>query len=86
MAAPTAGLHFTEELLRKIEKKGVETARVTLHVGIGTFRPVKCENIEDHKMHFEEYHVDSEAADTVNKSQEGRQKGHSGGDHINQDP
>lgn len=73
VAAPTAGLHFTEELLRKIEKKGVETARVTLHVGIGTFRPVKCENIEDHKMHFEEYHVDSEAADTVNRAKrEGR--------------
>ena len=48
-------LHFTEELLEKARAKGVELAYVTLHVGIGTFRPVKCENIEDHSMHFEEY-------------------------------
>ena len=54
VAAPTAGLHFTKELLAKAEAKGVELAYVTLHVGIGTFRPVKCENIEDHSMHFEE--------------------------------
>ena len=50
-AAPTAGLHFTEELLKKIKEKGIEIANVTLHVGIGTFRPVKVENIEDHSMH-----------------------------------
>ncbi len=55
VAAPTAGLHFTEELLKKAKEKGVELVYVTLHVGIGTFRPVKCENIEDHSMHFEEY-------------------------------
>jgi len=66
VAAPTAGLHFTEELLAKAEEKGVRLAYVTLHVGIGTFRPVKCENIEDHHMHFEEYRVSREAADTVN--------------------
>ena len=52
VAAPTAGLHFTEELLKKAEEKGVKTAYVTLHVGIGTFRPVKVENIEEHHMHF----------------------------------
>lgn len=73
VAAPTAGLHFTEELLEKARAKGVELAYVTLHVGIGTFRPVKCENIEDHSMHFEEYHIDEETADTINRAKaEGR--------------
>ncbi len=73
VAAPTAGLHFTEELLEKTKAKGVELAYVTLHVGIGTFRPVKCENIEDHSMHFEEYHIDEETADTINRAKaEGR--------------
>ena len=57
VAAPTAGLHFTDELLEKVREKGVEIAYVTLHVGIGTFRPVKVDNIEDHKMHFEEYTI-----------------------------
>lgn len=66
VAAPTAGLHFTEELLVKAQEKGIRLAYVTLHVGIGTFRPVKCENIEDHHMHFEEYFVDEETAETVN--------------------
>ncbi|MEY8366947.1 tRNA preQ1(34) S-adenosylmethionine ribosyltransferase-isomerase QueA [Anaerovoracaceae bacterium 41-7] len=66
VAAPTAGLHFTEELLKKAEAKGVRLAYVTLHVGIGTFRPVKCENVEDHHMHFEEYEVDEETARTIN--------------------
>lgn len=65
-AAPTAGLHFTEELLDKIRKKGVEIARVTLHVGLGTFRPVKVENIQEHHMHSEFYIVTQEAADTIN--------------------
>lgn len=73
VAAPTAGLHFTEELLEKAKAKGVELAYITLHVGIGTFRPVKCENIEDHSMHFEEYHIDEETADTINRAKaEGR--------------
>lgn len=73
VAAPTAGLHFTEELLEKARAKGVELAYVTLHVGIGTFRPVKCENIEDHSMHFEEYHIDEETAETINRAKaEGR--------------
>lgn len=66
VAAPTAGLHFTEELLNKAEEKGIKLVYVTLHVGIGTFRPVKCEDVEEHHMHFEEYHIDKEAADTIN--------------------
>ena len=68
VAAPTAGLHFTDELLEKVREKGVEIAYVTLHVGIGTFRPVKVDNIEDHKMHFEEYTIDSETAETINRA------------------
>ena len=73
VAAPTAGLHFTDELLQKAKDKGVELAYVTLHVGIGTFRPVKVENIEDHSMHFEEYSISHEAAETINRAKrEGR--------------
>lgn len=68
VAAPTAGLHFTTELLEKAREKGVKTAFVTLHVGIGTFRPVKCEIIEDHHMHFEEYSVSEETAEIVNET------------------
>ena len=67
-AAPTAGLHFTQELLEKIKEKGVEIANVTLHVGIGTFRPVKVENIEEHKMHTEHYYIKQEDADKINKA------------------
>ena len=66
VAAPTAGLHFTEELLAKAKEMGVKIAYVTLHVGIGTFRPVKCDNIEDHQMHFEEYSIDEENAEIIN--------------------
>lgn len=69
-AAPTAGLHFTPELLQAIEDKGVRIARITLHVGLGTFRPVKAENIEDHQMHSEYYQVTSEAADLINKTRQ----------------
>ena len=73
VAAPTAGLHFTEEILQKAQEKGVETIYVTLHVGIGTFRPVKCENVEDHSMHFEEYHISEESAERINRAKrEGR--------------
>lgn len=74
VAAPTAGLHFTKELLAKAEEKGVKLAYVTLHVGIGTFRPVKMEDVEDHSMHFEEYSVSKEAAEIINetKKQGGR--------------
>lgn len=68
VAAPTAGLHFTEDLLRKAAEKGVELVYVTLHVGIGTFRPVKCENVEEHSMHFEEYYISEDAADTINRA------------------
>lgn len=72
-AAPTAGLHFTEELLRKIKEKGCEEVFVTLHVGLGTFRPVSEAKIEDHKMHKEFYTVSQQAADAVNKAKaEGR--------------
>ena len=67
-AAPTAGLHFTPELLKKIEDKGIKLAYVTLHVGLGTFRPVKEENILDHHMHTEVYMVTKEAADIINET------------------
>lgn len=66
-AAPTAGLHFTKELLRQIEEKGIDIAYVTLHVGLGTFRPVKVDNILEHHMHSEFYQVTKEAADKINK-------------------
>lgn len=67
-AAPTAGLHFTEELLREIQDMGVEIAHVTLHVGLGTFRPVKVENILDHHMHSEFYMVEEEEAEKINRA------------------
>ena len=69
-AAPTAGLHFTPELLAQIEEKGVQIARVTLHVGLGTFRPVKVENILDHHMHSEFYQITKEAAEKINKAKD----------------
>lgn len=67
-AAPTAGLHFTPELLEEIQKKGVEIARVTLHVGLGTFRPVKVEDVTNHHMHSEFYQIDEEAAEKINRT------------------
>ena len=67
-AAPTAGLHFTPELLKQIEEKGVKIANVTLHVGIGTFRPVKEENIEEHKMHTEHFYIKQEDVDKINET------------------
>lgn len=67
-AAPTAGLHFTRELLQKIREKGIRIATVTLHVGLGTFRPVKEENVLDHHMHSEFYMVDAEAAQIINET------------------
>lgn len=69
-AAPTAGLHFTEELLEEIAKKNVKIARVTLHVGLGTFRPVKVDNILEHHMHSEFYQIDEEAARKINETKE----------------
>jgi len=69
-AAPTAGLHFTKELLKELEEKGVETAFVTLHVGLGTFRPVKTENILEHHMHTEYCEVSKETAEKVNRVKE----------------
>ena len=72
-AAPTAGLHFTPELLKQIEEKGVNIAHVTLHVGLGTFRPVKVENILEHHMHSEFYQIEQSEADKINKA---RDEGH----------
>ena len=69
-AAPTAGLHFTEELLSKIEQKGTQIANVTLHVGIGTFRPVKEETVEKHHMHSEHYYIKKEDVDKINTAKE----------------
>jgi len=69
-AAPTAGLHFTPELLDKIVSMGVVIARLTLHVGLGTFRPVKVESVEDHVMHSEHYHVSEEAAEAINAARQ----------------
>ena len=67
-AAPTAGLHFTEELLQKLSDKGIEIANVTLHVGIGTFRPVKEENVEEHHMHTEHFYIKQEDVDKIAKA------------------
>lgn len=72
-AAPTAGLHFTPELLEEIQKKGVEIANVTLHVGIGTFRPVKEETVEEHEMHSEHFYIKQEDAEKINKA---KKEGH----------
>lgn len=69
-AAPTAGLHFTKELLQKVKDMGVDIAEVTLHVGLGTFRPVKVDNVLDHHMHSEFYMVSQEAADKINRAKE----------------
>ena len=68
VAAPTAGLHFTQEILQKLKDKGVEIAYVTLNVGLGTFRPVKCDNVLDHKMHSETFEITQEAAEKINNA------------------
>lgn len=68
VAAPTAGLHFTKEILKKLEDKGVELAYVTLNVGLGTFRPVQCENVENHKMHSETFEISEKAAEQINRA------------------
>ena len=69
-AAPTAGLHFTPELLKKIEEKGVKIANVTLHVGIGTFRPVKEDEVEKHEMHSEHFYIKQEDCDKINETKQ----------------
>lgn len=69
-AAPTAGLHFTPELFKKLKQKGVKIANVTLHVGIGTFRPVKVENVENHEMHSEHFYIKQKDVDIINKAKE----------------
>lgn len=73
-AAPTAGLHFTKELLQKIKEKGIEIANVTLHVGIGTFRPVQVENVEDHSMHTEHFYIKQEDVDKINNAKKNGKK------------
>ncbi len=70
VAAPTAGLHFTEEVIDKLKEKGIKVVYLTLYVGMGTFRPIKAENIEDHIMDEEEYFIPSETADEINKTKE----------------
>lgn len=67
-AAPTAGLHFTDELLKEIKEKGIQIANVTLHVGIGTFRPVKVETVEAHEMHSEHFYIKQEDCDIINNA------------------
>ena len=73
-AAPTAGLHFTPELLKKIEEKGVDIANVTLHVGIGTFRPVKEEKVEEHEMHSEHFYIKQEDVEKINNAKKNRKR------------
>lgn len=68
VAAPTAGLHFTQGILQKLQDKGVELAYVTLNVGLGTFRPVQCENVENHKMHSETFEISEKAAEQINRA------------------
>mgnify|MGYP002622083377 CR=1 FL=1 len=70
VAAPTAGLHFSKDILKKLHDKGVEIAYVTLNVGLGTFRPVKCENILEHKMHSETFEISQDAAEKINRAKE----------------
>ncbi len=75
-AAPTAGLHFTPDLLKKLQQKGVDIAEVTLHVGLGTFRPVKADNILDHLMHAEYYELPATTVESVNRAKAARRPGH----------
>ena len=74
VAAPTAGLHFTKEILHKLQEKGVELCEITLNVGLGTFRPVQCENVLDHKMHSESFEISEKAAEQINRAKKERKK------------
>jgi S-adenosylmethionine:tRNA ribosyltransferase-isomerase len=74
VAAPTAGLHFTPEILGRIKDKGVETAEITLHVGLGTFQPVRVERVEEHRLHRESYEISKEAAAAVNRATEEKRR------------
>jgi S-adenosylmethionine:tRNA ribosyltransferase-isomerase len=74
VAAPTAGLHFTPEVLARLKEKGIETAEITLHVGLGTFQPVRTERVEEHKLHGEAYEISSEAAAKVNRALEEKRR------------
>ncbi|MDU6792312.1 MAG: tRNA preQ1(34) S-adenosylmethionine ribosyltransferase-isomerase QueA, partial [Anaerococcus sp.] len=74
VAAPTAGLHFTKELLKKIEEKGVKLAYITLNVGLGTFRPVKVDDVKNHKMHSEFYQISKETADLINETKKNNKR------------
>ena len=73
-AAPTAGLHFTKDLLEKIKEKGVNIAYITLHVGLGTFRPVSVDKVEEHKMHTEYYQMSKETAELLTKTKENHKR------------
>src|SRR5208282_3290096 len=73
VAAPTAGLHFTPEILEQIRARGIEIAEITLHIGLGTFQPVRTEKVEDHKLHREQYEIPAQAAQAINRAKaEGR--------------
>ena len=74
MAAPTAGLHFTPEVLQRIRKRGIEIAQITLHVGLGTFQPVRVERVEDHNLHGERYQISAPAAETINRARDSRRR------------
>jgi S-adenosylmethionine:tRNA ribosyltransferase-isomerase len=68
VAAPTAGLHFTPEILARVQQRGIETAEITLHVGLGTFQPVRCEHVEEHRLHSEAYSISEDAAEKINRA------------------
>jgi S-adenosylmethionine:tRNA ribosyltransferase-isomerase len=74
VAAPTAGLHFTLAVLDRIRERGVETAEITLHVGLGTFQPVRAERLEDHQLHRESYHIDSQTAEKINRAMDAHRR------------
>ena len=74
MAAPTAGLHFTPEILKQIRDRGIEIVEITLHVGLGTFQPVRVEEVEDHKLHREYYQIPEEASRAINRAKAARRR------------